>query len=104
MAILPYSQGNLIASNALTAVALADGLQAIRGVMVISFGSPCRFWPPGIRHHNFAFANDPVTWLDGGLVDIGDRRKTGAGLVAHRLEGYLQSFRDQVNKLLTLAG
>ncbi len=59
-----HSQGNLITSNALTAVALAHGPARIAGMEVNSFGSPCRFWPPGLRRTNNAFTFDPITWLD----------------------------------------
>jgi hypothetical protein len=59
-----HSQGNLITSNALTAVALALGTQAISGIEVQSFGSPCRYWPPGIKRKNYAFTLDPVSLLD----------------------------------------
>ncbi|MFV0301912.1 MAG: hypothetical protein ACK5IP_13725, partial [Paracoccus sp. (in: a-proteobacteria)] len=59
-----HSQGNLITSNALTAVALARGTQAIAGLEVNSFGSPARYWPPGLRRTNYAFTFDPVSMLD----------------------------------------
>ena len=59
-----HSQGNLITSNALTAVALALGTQAISGVEVNSFGSPCRYWPPGLKRKNYAFTLDPISLLD----------------------------------------
>lgn len=59
-----HSQGNLLTSNALTALALARGAGAISGVEVNSFGSPCRYWPRGIVHTQRAFTFDPVTWLD----------------------------------------
>ncbi|MFO0012886.1 MAG: hypothetical protein ACK553_09100 [Planctomycetota bacterium] len=59
-----HSQGNLITSNALTAVALALGVDALRDIEVHSFGSPCRYWPPGISRVNNAFTFDPVSWLD----------------------------------------
>ncbi len=62
--IYSHSQGNLITSNALTAVAMALGPAALSGVEVNSFGSPCRFWPPNITRHNHAFTLDPVSWLD----------------------------------------
>ncbi|MGL5008852.1 MAG: hypothetical protein ACRC6I_03155 [Paracoccaceae bacterium] len=62
--IYSHSQGNLITSNALTAVALAKGVAAIAGIEVNSFGSPCRFWPPGIERTNNLFTFDPVGWLD----------------------------------------
>lgn len=62
--IFCHSQGNLITSNALTAVSLALGQGAIAGIEVNSFGSPCRYWPKGLRHVQRAFTFDPVTWLD----------------------------------------
>ncbi len=62
--IFCHSQGNLVTSNALTAVALALGENAISGLHVNSFGSPCRYWPSGLRHEQRAFTFDPVTWLD----------------------------------------
>jgi len=62
--IFAHSQGNLIASNALTALALAKGSIAIEGRVVNSYGSPCRFWPPRISRMNNAFSLDPVAWLD----------------------------------------
>lgn len=62
--IYSHSQGNLIASNALTAVALAKGTGAIAGMQVNSFGSPCRYWPPGISRVNNAFTFDGVSFLD----------------------------------------
>lgn len=64
MPIFCHSQGNLIVSNALTAVALAKGTQAIAGQEVNSFGSPCRYWPPGLKRTNYAFTFDPVSMLD----------------------------------------
>lgn len=62
--IYSHSQGNLITSNALTAAALALGESGITGIEVNSFGSPCRYWPSGIRRTNYAFTFDPVSWLD----------------------------------------
>jgi len=62
--IFAHSQGNLITSNALTALALAQGLGAIEGRLVNSYGSPCRFWPAGIVHRNNVFTFDPVGYLD----------------------------------------
>ncbi|MBT0958863.1 hypothetical protein IV417_15850 [Alphaproteobacteria bacterium KMM 3653] len=59
-----HSQGNLITSNALTGVAFALGLGAIAGMEVNGFGSPCRYWPPGLKRTNYAFTFDPVSWLD----------------------------------------
>lgn len=62
--IIAHSQGNLITSNALTALALARGLKAIEGRQVYSYGSPCRFWPAGIAHTNNVFTFDGVGLFD----------------------------------------
>jgi hypothetical protein len=62
--IFAHSQGNLITSNALTALALAKGSIAIEGRIVNSFGSPCRYWPARIVRNNNFFTFDPVGWLD----------------------------------------
>lgn len=62
--IFAHSQGNLITSNALTALALAKGMIAVEGRIVQSYGSPCRFWPSRISRMNHAFTFDPVSWLD----------------------------------------
>lgn len=59
-----HSQGNLITSNALTAVGLARGYGALSNLEVNSYGSPARNWPPGLRRTNNAFSLDPVSWLD----------------------------------------
>ncbi len=55
-----HSQGNLIAANALTALALALGKAAIAGIEVHCFGSPCWSWPPGLRRTNYGFTFDYV--------------------------------------------
>ncbi|MEZ6134538.1 MAG: hypothetical protein R3C53_06485 [Pirellulaceae bacterium] len=60
-----HSQGNLILSNALSAVQAVDGPQAIMGREVHSFGSPAVNWPKGILHQEYGFTFDPVTWLAG---------------------------------------
>lgn len=59
-----HSQGNLITSNALTAVALAMGRGTISGLEVNSYGSPCRYWPEGLNRTNNAYTFDPVSLLD----------------------------------------
>ena len=70
-----HSQGNLITSNALTAVAIALGPQAIQGIEVNSFGSPCHTWPDGLRRTNFTFTFDYVVLatlsLDLNAVSVG---------------------------------
>lgn len=61
--IYAHSQGNLIVSNALRAVALADGNGAIAGRIVESYGSPCRHWPRGISRRDHRISLDPITLL-----------------------------------------
>ena len=63
--IYAHSQGNLILSNALSAVAAVDGNQAIAGREVHSFGSPSMNWPRGLNHQEYAFTGDPVALLAG---------------------------------------
>ena len=67
--IYAHSQGNLILSNALTAIVALDGPQAIAGRKVFSFGSPTVNWPSGIIHQENAFTGDPVAMLSG--MDMG---------------------------------
>ena len=88
--IFSHSQGNLIVSNALTAAALALGGRAIMGMEVNSFGSPCRYWPQGLKRTNNAFTFDPVSWLDysAGFSSV----KVGftKGIVAHGFDIYMK--------------
>lgn len=86
-AIFSHSQGNLVVSNALTAAALAAGPAAINGIEVSSFGSPCRYWPQGVKRTNYAFTFDPVSWLDLRT----DLTSSKIGFVAaHGFDVYLQ--------------
>jgi hypothetical protein len=62
--IYSHSQGNLIASNALTGVMLARGPAAIAGIEVHSFGSPARWWPAGLKRQSYSFTFDMVAFLD----------------------------------------
>lgn len=63
--LIAHSQGNLILSNALSAVAAVDGRSAIQGRVVHAYGSPAVTWPPGITLLENGFTWDPVTWLAG---------------------------------------
>ena len=63
--IFAHSQGNLILSNALQAIAAVDGEAAVAGRVVNTFGSPTVNWPPGIRKYEHGFTFDPVNWLSG---------------------------------------
>lgn len=63
--VYAHSQGNLILSNALSAVAAVDGDSAIAGREVHSFGSPSMNWPKGLKHQEYAFTGDPVALLAG---------------------------------------
>ncbi|MFC3568666.1 hypothetical protein [Paracoccus simplex] len=59
-----HSQGNLVTSNALSAVTLVKGVDSVRGLEVNSFGSPARGWPVGLNRVNNAYTFDPVSFLD----------------------------------------
>lgn len=87
--IFCHSQGNLITSNALTAVALALGKDAIRNMEVNSFGSPCRYWPPGLDRTNNAFTFDPVSWLDYNIGFSSVKVGFTPGLISHGFEIYM---------------
>jgi hypothetical protein len=88
MPIIAHSQGNLIVSNALTAVAVALGTDAIAGIEVHSYGSPCRYWPPGLKvRDNNVFTFDPVGFLDL-RMDISSS-KVGS-VVGHSFKLYMQ--------------
>jgi hypothetical protein len=63
--IFAHSQGNLILSNALQAVAAVDGRAALAGYTVHTFGSPAVTWPPGLTKYEHGFTWDPVTFLAG---------------------------------------
>ncbi|MEQ1827166.1 MAG: hypothetical protein ABL921_14520 [Pirellula sp.] len=63
--IFAHSQGNLILSNALQAIAAVDGPQALSGRVVHTFGSPAVFYPNGIQKYEHGYTFDPVNWLSG---------------------------------------
>ncbi|MFO0907102.1 MAG: hypothetical protein U0794_01835 [Isosphaeraceae bacterium] len=63
--IFAHSQGNLIVSNVLQAIAAVDGPGAVQGRVVHMFGSPSMHWPPGIQKYEYGFTWDPVSWLAG---------------------------------------
>jgi len=87
--IFCHSQGNLITSNALTAVALALGKDAIKNMEVNSFGSPSRYWPPGLDRTNNAFTFDPVSWLDYNIGFSSVKVGFTPGLISHGFEIYM---------------
>ena len=63
--IFAHSQGNLILSNALQAIAAVDGPGAVGGYRVYTFGSPAVNWPAGLTKYESGFTWDPVTFLAG---------------------------------------
>ncbi len=63
--IFAHSQGNLILSNVLQAIAAVDGPQALNGRVVHTFGSPSIFYPEGIQKFEHGYTFDPVNWLSG---------------------------------------
>lgn len=93
--LIAHSQGNLILSNALFAVSLIDGPGAVRDLSVVSFGSPARQWPAGIRRVNNAFTGDMVSLLDLRIdvttAKVGLRSDAGPlGFFAHSFLLYLK--------------
>lgn len=63
--VYAHSQGNLLLSNALTAIEAVYGASANQGREVNSFGSPTVYWPFGLNHREYAFTGDPVALLSG---------------------------------------
>lgn len=64
LTIFAHSQGNLITSNALTAVHLLDP-GALSQITVNSYASPAVFWPEGFQHHSYAYTVDLVPLIAG---------------------------------------
>ncbi|MCA9193264.1 MAG: hypothetical protein KDB03_15945 [Planctomycetales bacterium] len=91
--IFAHSQGNLILSNALSAILAVDGPQAVSGREVHSFGSPAIHWPRGIIHREYGFTFDPVTWLAGfdfslSISKVGVPLNGDTRLVSHSFLSY----------------
>ncbi len=63
--IFAHSQGNLITSNALSALEIVDGAAEVSRHLVHTFGSPAMNWPRSARLEQCGFTFDPVTWLAG---------------------------------------
>jgi len=63
--IFAHSQGNLILSNVLQAMAAVDGSPSLSGWKIHTFGSPAVNWPGNITKYEHAFTWDPVTFLAG---------------------------------------
>lgn len=94
-----HSQGNLVTSNALSAVMLVRGAEAVRGLEVNSFGSPARGWPAGLNRVNNAYTFDPVSMLD--LRADWTSSKVGFK-VAHGFDNYVnQDGEFTVNRFRT---
>ena len=94
--IFAHSQGNLILSNALSAIAAVDGAAAIRRREVHSFGSPSVNWPAGLKHQEYGFTFDPITWLAGidwsfSISKIGLPHKGDTKLYSHSFDSYVEN-------------
>ncbi len=95
--IYAHSQGNLILSNVLTAIAAVDGPAAIAGREVHSYGSPSVNWPSGLKHQEYGFTFDPVTWLAGfdksfSISKVGLHQFAGSGtLISHGFKVYAEN-------------
>jgi hypothetical protein len=63
--IFAHSQGNLLLSNTLSAIKAVEGVKALEGREVRTFGSPCMNWPAPVKPLECGFTWDPVTWLAG---------------------------------------
>ncbi len=88
--IVAHSQGNLVTSNALTAVHLLDP-NALSLITVNSYASPSVFWPEGFQHNSYAYTLDLVPLVAG--VGNSLRFSTStiggvSGLASHAFENY----------------
>jgi len=63
--VFAHSQGNLILSNALSAIAAVDGKESVKGYEIHSFGSPAAHWPPGLMRREYAFTFDLIAMASG---------------------------------------
>ncbi len=61
--IVAHSQGNIIACNAINAIAVLKGDAAVTKLSMLSFGSPVTYWPGNLSVRKFGFFNDPITYL-----------------------------------------
>ncbi|MFT4150091.1 MAG: hypothetical protein QM656_07820 [Paracoccaceae bacterium] len=89
-----HSQGSLITSNALTAIALAMGKESLERVDVSSYGSPCKYWPETLRRTNYAFTFDIVSMLDATMDFTTSKvgyKLAHFGPLTHGFEYYLNS-------------
>lgn len=90
--IFAHSQGNLILSNALQAIAAVDK-GGLTGRVVHTFGSPSAFWPPGIIKQEYGFTWDPVSWLAGFDLSFSISK---VGMPAKSLQPITHSFIEYV--------
>ncbi len=93
--VFAHSQGNLILSNALTAIDILEGNNALSRFTVHSYGSPTVNWPSGFTHHRHGFTFDPVNWLAGfdrtfSISKVGvPSVPEAAGVISHGFKSYL---------------
>jgi hypothetical protein len=83
--VVAHSQGNIIAANALNAVAALRGKEAIAKMRVVAVGSPVVFWSNVKNVHSFGFKNDAVALMSFTMGEqaayAGDRWYTGLSSV-----------------------
>jgi hypothetical protein len=83
--VVAHSQGNIIAANALSAVAALRGKEAIANMRVVAMGSPVVFWSNVKDVHSFGFKNDAVAVMSFAMGEhaayAGDRWYTGLSSV-----------------------
>ena len=65
-----HSQGNLIASNAISAASWVLG-RLLHEINVFALASPATGWPGGARVKPYTNVQDPVTWLSLGHSQFG---------------------------------
>lgn len=88
--IFAHSQGNLITSNALTALHLLDD-RHLGNITVNSYASPAVFWPSGFAHNRYAYTVDLVPLVAGFGNSLDLRTSTiggPMGVLSHGFDNY----------------
>jgi hypothetical protein len=93
--LFAHSQGNLILSNALQAIAAVDGPDAVRGRIVHTFGSPAFSWPAGIVLRENAYSVDPFAMLAGPDLSFSiSKVRAPRGTILPYAHAFLDYMRD----------
>jgi len=93
LTIFAHSQGNLITSNALTAISLLNP-NGLSRITVNSYASPAVFWPSGFTHNRYAYTLDLVPLVAGVGNSLSLNTSTIGGLSGVASHGFEHYRRD----------